>query len=157
MKNKRWFNILNNLDSVEAISSESLSNILSLSSRTIRNELRFLQSLRRDGLIPATPKERVQYLLEVSYVPVALVLFAGSALRVPMFSLINGSGNSKLNLAVALLDRILVRIGLALFLGLFCGMGVYGFWYGHAISGFVPFFIGGIYYLSGKWKSRQAL
>ncbi|MDD3251075.1 MAG: MATE family efflux transporter [Lachnospiraceae bacterium] len=96
-------------------------------------------------------------LMALTYVPIALVLFAGSTLRVPMFSLINGSGNPKLNLAVALLDGIFVRIGLALFLGLTCGMGVYGFWYGHAISGFVPFFIGGAYYLSGTWKHNRAI
>ncbi|MBE5781342.1 MAG: MATE family efflux transporter [Clostridiales bacterium] len=89
------------------------------------------------------------------YIPVALVLYAGCVLRPPMFSLINGSGNSKLNLCVALLDGVVVRIGLALYLGLVAGWGIHGFWYGHAFAGTVPFFIGGVYYLSGKWKTRK--
>ncbi len=97
--------------------------------------------------------------LEMSllYVPVAVVQNLGNTLRPPMFSLINGSGNSRLNLAVALLDGIIARIGLALLLGLTFGMGIQGFWYGDALAGTVPFFIGGAYYLSGKWKTRRYL
>ena len=95
--------------------------------------------------------------MAMTYVPVAVLLFLSSAMRVPMFSLINGSGMSKLNLAVALLDGLVMRIGLALILGLACGMGVYGFWYGHAASSFVPFVIGGVYFLSGKWKTGKAI
>ncbi len=93
--------------------------------------------------------------MAMTYIPVLLLLFAGAALRPPMSSLINGSGNFKLNLAVALLDGVFMRIGLSLFLGLAVGMGVYGFWYGHAWAGFTPFVIGGTYYLSGKWRTRK--
>ena len=93
--------------------------------------------------------------LAVTYVGVALVLFCGSALRPPMISLINGTGNFKLNLAVALLDGVFVRIGLAVLLGLVFSFGVYGFWYGHAIAGTVPFFIGGAYFLTGRWRTRK--
>ena len=52
----------------------------------------------------------------VVYVPVAMVQYAGATLRPASFALINGSGNSRLNLAVALLDGIICRIGLALLL-----------------------------------------
>ena len=93
--------------------------------------------------------------MALSYIPVAVLQYASCVLRPPMFSLINGSGNSKLNLAVALLDGVFMRIGFALFLGLTCGMGVYGFWYGNALSSFIPFFVGGAYYLSGRWKTRR--
>lgn len=95
--------------------------------------------------------------LAKTYVPVAVVLYFGCVARSPMFALINGSGNSKLNLAVALLDGIFMRIGLAVFLGLILGFGVYGFWYGNALSGYVPFLIGSAYYLSGSWKKRKGI
>ena len=95
--------------------------------------------------------------MALTYIPVCVILYTSSMLRAPMFSLINGSGNSKLNLAVALLDGVFVRIGLALLLGLVFDMGVYGFWYGNAISGYVPFFIGGVFYLSGNWKKKNAI
>lgn len=72
--------------------------------------------------------------MAVTYVPVAVVSFIGSIIRPSMLSLINGSGNSRLNLAVALLDGVIVRIGLALLLGLCFHLGVYGFWYGNAFA-----------------------
>ena len=89
----------------------------------------------------------------VVYVPVAMVQYAGATLRPASFALINGSGNSRLNLAVALLDGILCRIGLSLLLGIVFGLGITGFWYGNALSGLVPFVIGFSYLLSGRWRN----
>ena len=83
--------------------------------------------------------------------PIILNLF-GCATRSVAFALINGSGNTKLNLAVALLDGILSRIGIAALLGFALEMDCLGFWYGDALAGFVPFLIGLTYYLSGRWK-----
>jgi len=94
--------------------------------------------------------------MAVVYIPVALVQFLGATLRPANFALINGSGNSRLNLAVALLDGIVCRIGLALLLGVALQWGIKGFWYGNAFSGTVPFFIGSAYLLSGAWKSRAS-
>ena len=94
--------------------------------------------------------------MAVTYVPVAMVQFLGATLRPANFALINGSGNSRLNLAVALLDGIVCRIGLALLLGVVFKWGIRGFWYGNALSGLVPFFIGGVYLLSGRWKLRAS-
>ena len=91
--------------------------------------------------------------MAMSYVPVAVIIYFGFALRSPFNSLINGSGNAKLNLTLGLLDGIVARIGLALLLGITAGLGVHGFWYGNALAGYVPFFIGFIYFLSRKWKT----
>ena len=92
--------------------------------------------------------------MAVTYIPVALVQYLGATLRPASFALINGSGNSKLNLAVALLDGVVARIGLSLLLGIALGWGIHGFWYGNALSGLVPFLIGSTYLFSGKWKKR---
>jgi len=81
----------------------------------------------------------------------------GFALRAPFFSLINGIGHAKLNLAVGLLDGVVFRIGLALLLGITLGMGVLGFWYGSVLAGYIPFFVGGIYFLLGSWKTHKLL
>ena len=78
--------------------------------------------------------------------------FYGAATRSISFALINGSGNTKLNLAVALIDGILMRIGLAALLCFSFNMGSLGCWYGDAIAGFMPLFIGLVFYLSGRWK-----
>ena len=84
--------------------------------------------------------------------PIILNLF-GSATRSMAFSLINGSGNTRLNLAVALLDGMISRVGIAALLGFGLHMGCQGFWLGDALAGFMPFVIGITYYLTGRWKT----
>ena len=90
--------------------------------------------------------------MALTYIPVAMVQYLGATLRPASFALINGSGNSFLNLMVALLDGIFCRIGLSLLLGIILGWGIRGFWYGNALSGLVPFLIGSVYLFSGRWK-----
>ena len=92
--------------------------------------------------------------MAVSYIPIALLQYLGATLRPANFALINGSGASKLNLAVALFDGIVARIGLALLLGVVLDWGITGFWYGNALAGCVPFLIGSVYLYSGAWKKR---
>ena len=53
---------------------------------------------------------------------------------------------------MALLDGIFCRIGLSLVLGVVLAWGINGFWYGNALSGLVPFLIGTVYLISGRWK-----
>lgn len=89
------------------------------------------------------------------YLPIGMLIFFGSAFRSPMNALMNGSGNYKINFAVALLDGIIIRIGGALTLGLALNMGYIGFWYGDVLAGFTPFIIGIGYYISGAWKTRK--
>ncbi len=95
--------------------------------------------------------------MAMTYIPVAVLLYLGFALRSPFFALINGSGNAKLNLCVGLLDGVVCRIGLAILLGVTLGMGINGFWYGNALAGYMPFVIGGVFYASGKWKKAKAV
>ena len=83
--------------------------------------------------------------------------FYGSATRCIAFALINGSGNTKLNLAVALIDGIMMRIGLAALLCFVFGMGSLGCWYGDAIAGFMPIVIGTVFFLSGRWRMKNRL
>ena len=85
----------------------------------------------------------------------AILNFYGSATRSMSFSLINGSGNTKLNFAVALIDGMISRVGIAALLGFAIGMGCQGFWYGDALAGFMPFVIGMCYFLSNKWRKVQ--
>ena len=94
--------------------------------------------------------------MALTYIPVAMVQYLGCTLRPASFALINGSGNSRLNLLVALLDGIICRIGLSLLLGVALGWGIRGFWYGNALSGLVPFLIGSVYLLSGRWQRMSS-
>lgn len=83
--------------------------------------------------------------------PVVLNCF-GAATRTFGFAMINGSGNSRLNLLIAILDGMVCRISFAYLFGFVLGMGPQGFWYGDATAGFMPMVIGGVYFLSGRWK-----
>ncbi len=85
--------------------------------------------------------------------PIVLNFF-GAATRSISFSLINGSGNTKLNLAVAVIDGMISRIGIAALLGFTMSMGCLGFWYGDALAGFIPIIIGMCFFLSGKWHTK---
>ena len=86
--------------------------------------------------------------------PVILNFF-GAATRSGAFSLINGSGRPKLNLLVAIIDGVIARIGLAALLGFYLQMGCKGFWLGDSLAGFIPFVIGSVFFLSGKWKDKK--
>ncbi|MBQ5591890.1 MAG: MATE family efflux transporter [Clostridia bacterium] len=93
--------------------------------------------------------------IAIGFIPIAILLFLGSALRAVMNALLNGSGNYKINFVTAILDGIIMRIGLAVLFGLVFNMKHYGFWLGDAVAGFTPFFIGVVYYATGKWKRDQ--
>ena len=94
-------------------------------------------------------------LAESSLIIFPIVLnFLGAAVRTRAFSIINGSGNSRLNLLVALIDGMISRIGLAALLGFVLGLGTQGIWYGDALAGFMPFVVGEIFYRRGYWKKK---
>ena len=91
------------------------------------------------------------------YLPIAVLMFFGSAFRSMMNSLLNGSGNHKVNFATAILDGIIMRIGLAVLFGLVLDMKHYGFWLGDALAGFTPFWIGLVFFCTGAWKKGAKL
>ena len=101
-----------------------------------------------------TPDPDVLSVAAVLTLPVILNFF-GAGTRSVAFSLINGSGRAKLNLAVAIIDGMISRIGLAALFGFALGWDCFGFWMGDALAGFMPLCIGGAFYLSGRWKSRE--
>ncbi|MBR3714715.1 MAG: MATE family efflux transporter [Clostridia bacterium] len=91
------------------------------------------------------------------FIPIAVLLFFGSAMRAIMNALLNGSGNYRINFATAILDGIVMRIGLALLFGVALGMKHYGFWLGDALAGFTPFWIGIVFYFTGRWKKNALI
>ena len=89
------------------------------------------------------------------YIPIGVLLFFGSGARTIMNGILNGSGDYKINFVTAILDGIILRIGLALLFGVVLDMKHYGFWLGDALAGFTPFWIGLVYYFSGRWKKQE--
>lgn len=91
------------------------------------------------------------------YIVTLVVMYLGFATMTAGIALINGIGNGSLSLITALLDGVIVRIGLCILLAGPCGMGVWGYFWGNALAGFVSTIIGWFYYLSGFWKKRKLM
>ena len=91
------------------------------------------------------------------FMVIQTVLYLSFALMTPPIGFITGIGNTRLNFLIAVADGVIARIGLGLFLAITCGIGLYGYWWGSALAGFVSVIPGWIYYFSGKWKSRKIL
>ena len=94
-------------------------------------------------------------MMAVTFVPIAILNFFGFALRAPFNALVNGLGFASMGLFIGIMDGVVARIGLTMLLGVVLGFGIKGFWYGNVMAGYATFFIGGIYYMSGKWKDRK--
>lgn len=99
-------------------------------------------------------KEAEVLIVAMEFLPIAVLNFMNSAFRAPANALINGSGQYKVNFATAILDGIVMRVGLAVLFGLTLNMRYMGFWLGDALAGFTPFVIGMVFYKTGKWRQR---
>ena len=100
-----------------------------------------------------TTDRDVLALAGVLTLPIILNFF-GAATRSVAFALINGSGRPKLNLAIAIIDGVVSRMGLAALLGFALHLDCFGFWMGDSLAGFMPLVVGGVFFLSGRWKER---
>jgi Na+-driven multidrug efflux pump len=70
---------------------------------------------------------------------------------------IQGIGNVKLSMILALLDGVILRIGLSCLFGMVFNWGFYGFVLGYALAPYGYAIPSMIYFLSGKWKDKEAL
>ena len=86
-----------------------------------------------------------------------VVMFSGFATMTVGIALINGIGNGSLSLITALLDGVIVRIGLCVLMAGPMGMGVWGYFWGNALAGYISTIIGDFYYLTGAWKRRKLM
>jgi putative MATE family efflux protein len=65
----------------------------------------------------------------IHMIPLLVLIYIGTSVRSPNNALIDGSGNYKLNFAIAILDGLVNRIGFALLFGLVLNGGWIGFLY----------------------------
>lgn len=81
----------------------------------------------------------------------ALAVMRGSS------AFIQGIGNARLSMALALLDGVVLRIGLSWLFGTVLGWGFYGYVLGYGLAPYGCAIPGLIYFLSGVWKKRRVL
>ncbi len=90
-----------------------------------------------------------------SFLPILIFSFVAAGIRHTLSALINGSGNRKINLTVALLDAVVARISFAVIFGVLLDMGYMGLWLGTALAELVPIFIGLAFYFFGSWRNGK--
>jgi Na+-driven multidrug efflux pump len=70
---------------------------------------------------------------------------------------IQGIGNAKLCMALAMLDGVVLRIGLSWLFGSVLGWGFYGYVLGYGLAPYGYAVPSMLYFLFAKWKNRKAL
>lgn len=70
---------------------------------------------------------------------------------------IQGIGNAKMSMVLALLDGVVLRIGLSWLIGIVLDMGFFGFVLGYGLAAYGCAVPGMLYFLSGVWKKRRTL
>ena len=92
-----------------------------------------------------------------TFIHAILWMFPAFAIMRGSGAFIQGIGNARLSMVLALLDGVVLRIGLSWLFGIFFGFGFFGFVLGYALApyGFaVPALI---YFLLGKWQNQKTL
>ena len=88
------------------------------------------------------------------FLPAMILGLLSNSIMIPFFTLVMGSGFARFNLAVSVLDGIVLRVGLSLLLGAVCGYGVKGFFLGDNLAALGTALPSAAFYFSGVWRRR---
>lgn len=91
------------------------------------------------------------------FISAILWMFPAFALMRGSGAFIQGIGNAKLSMILALLDGVILRIGLSYLFGTVFEWGFYGFVLGYALAPYGYAIPSMIYFLMGRWKDKEAL
>ena len=92
-----------------------------------------------------------------TFIAAILWMFPALAVMRGRGAFIQGIGNAKLSMVLALLDGVVLRIGLSWLFGIALEWGFFGFVLGYGLAPYGCAVPGMIYFLSGVWKKRKVL
>ncbi|MBE6644503.1 MAG: MATE family efflux transporter [Ruminococcaceae bacterium] len=92
-----------------------------------------------------------------TFIKAILWMFPAFAVMRGTGAFIQGIGNAKLGMVLAILDGVALRIGLSWLFGIVLDFGFYGFVLGYGLAPYGYSIPSLIYFLSGIWKKRKAL
>lgn len=95
--------------------------------------------------------------LGVVFLHIMTIHFFCSAFVSSFQSMVTGCGFVELGFGIGVLDGVICKIGFSLIFLNFLGIGETSFWWGTAVSRFLPGCLCLAYFLSGKWKTRKML
>ena len=91
------------------------------------------------------------------FIKAILWMFPAFAIMRGSGAFIQGIGNARLSMILAILDGVALRIGLSWLFGIVFGWGFFGFVLGYGLAPYGYAIPSMIYFLAGKWKKRKAL
>ena len=92
-----------------------------------------------------------------TFITAILWMFPALAVMRGSGAFIQGIGNTKFSMVLALLDGVILRIGLSWLFGIVFNWGFFGFVLGYGLAAYGNAVPGMIYFLSGCWKNRRIL
>ena len=92
-----------------------------------------------------------------TFISAILWMFPAFAIMRGSGAFVQGIGNARFSMILALLDGVILRIGLSYLLGIVCNLGFYGFVLGYGLAPYGFAIPSLVYFLSGIWKKRQTL
>ena len=92
-----------------------------------------------------------------TFVKAILWMFPAFAVMRGSGAFIQGIGNARLSMVLAILDGVALRIGLSWLFGIAMGWGFYGFVLGYGLAPYGFAIPSMIYFLSGCWQKRRVL
>ncbi|MBQ8267082.1 MAG: MATE family efflux transporter [Clostridia bacterium] len=95
--------------------------------------------------------------MSATFIKAILWMFPALAMMRGTGALIQGIGNAKLSMVLALLDGVILRIGLSWLFGIYFDWGFYGFVLGYGLAPYGFAIPGVIYFLSGIWRRHKVL
>lgn len=95
--------------------------------------------------------------MSATFIRAILWMFPAMSVMRGSNAFIQGIGNAKLSMVLALLDGVVLRIGLSWLFGIVLDWGFYGFVLGYGLAPYGCAVPGMIYFLSGVWQRRRVL
>ncbi len=95
--------------------------------------------------------------MSATFIKGILWMFPALAIMRGTGAFIQGIGNAKFSMVLALLDGVVLRVGLSWLFGIALKLGFFGFVLGYALAPFGYAVPSMIYFLSGIWKKRKTL
>ncbi len=92
-----------------------------------------------------------------TFIRAILYMFPAFAIMRGSGAFIQGIGNAKLCMILALLDGVVLRIGLSWLFGIALNFGFFGFVLGYGLAPYGYAIPSMLYFLSGRWQKRKTL
>ena len=92
-----------------------------------------------------------------TFIKAIIWMFPAFAIMRGTGAFVQGIGNAKLGMVLALLDGVALRIGLSWLFGIALELGFFGFVLGYALAPYGYAVPSLIYFLAGRWEKKKAL